>query len=205
VSRYYDGNYTVAEQEGPRRWTQDPFSKGRLFDVDMVVREAYFKRLDIGHRTNDGFYLYEETSPQNIGGDLLQYTRRYAEVPPPWKTVDRITCPYQFTVSDGSGGFDLAEIAVPTWAIVFYTWGVIMPSSFDNVAIQYQTSIIPQEAYRLAKVNGQIMRVSGIAPAPSDLYILARDSEITQYRGVIYQRKNYYVNRRELAAAALTP
>lgn len=81
---YSDGDLTVPQPNGPRRWRQ-PFSDNEVlvFDQDWQVLHDYYEPsvLDIQDDDYPDFFLVLESPATSVGGPVLQMTRSYAKVP----------------------------------------------------------------------------------------------------------------------------
>ena len=64
-----------------------------IYERDMVQNEDHWAplALDTADGTYSSAYLVEETTPQQIGGSLVQWTRRYATVPSDWVDYEERT------------------------------------------------------------------------------------------------------------------
>jgi len=92
---HYDGSLSTATTHGPRRWFI-PFSDNQkwFFEQDyMQLRESFDPLLldTLFVPSSSGtsgdvrreFYLVAESSPEDVGGGVVQWTRTYAAIPEP--------------------------------------------------------------------------------------------------------------------------
>lgn len=81
-ANYYDGSFASPVQSGPVVESFDPIVRTQLYRITYFQQAANYTPAAIGLAGPNGSYLYEETVPKNVGGDLVQWDRLFAEVPP---------------------------------------------------------------------------------------------------------------------------
>ncbi len=84
---YEDSDWSVAKETGVKRWLR-PFPEVNtnfIFEQDYTQRLADFltEAVSIGseHPTSGGFYLVEESTPSDMGGGMVRFTRTWSQIP----------------------------------------------------------------------------------------------------------------------------
>lgn len=203
---YYDGNYSNARQHGQTVFSTDPVTWASLATRTMHQLGSNFRRQQPGtvyHFNGSTYYLYEETEPHDTGvGGVVEWQRHYSTVPSPRIEPTELAYTYQYILNEGlsTTGFvtgNLAEITVPTFGFVLFTYGFVQPTSV--LPIKMSAEITPLFALRLVQVGNTIRSVGTVNPPDAQL-ILAMDSKPERWRGVIWERRAVYITPRDLQA-----
>jgi len=100
-----NGTFTTAASDGPYRISL-PIPRdntARIVEQDFIIAAANFAAatLDTAHATITAAKLVEETPPEDVGGGIVRWTRRYATKPA--NRDDFETFSYRFPGLYGSG------------------------------------------------------------------------------------------------------
>jgi hypothetical protein len=187
---YLDGNWSTPNQEGPYRVWQDSFTRSRLYAQKVRVLPASWAPVSWGASGPLGGFLVDETQP-GIVGPFLEWERVFADVPAPFTRPEVLVYPLQLTITS-SNGVDLAELPIGTLVQVNY--------SFYNTTSPWST--VPfTRATRYAKAGNSIYYIGSPLSPPGSL-VQAEDTQITQWKGNIYQAKDIQVNLPKLIATS---
>jgi len=84
---YEDSDWSVAAATGGKRWLR-PFPETNanfIFEQDYLQSLASFLTAAVAlgtfHPTDPGFYLIEESTPTDLGGGMVRFTRTYSQIP----------------------------------------------------------------------------------------------------------------------------
>lgn len=197
-----DGSKAVAYQVGASEKVLPFFDRGDPvsweFRRKMRVQQDKYKRGVLMQQFNTEFgaaYLVEEGPASPIGLGLLEYEQTLASKPE--KRTEYSTIVYSFAFSSQQLSYDWQEPPEsPT--LIENPWTV--PCDVDY---EYFLQRPPQiTAPRLLIVFGSIIKVAGWGTFVPGQRIAAEDSEITIYKGGIYQRKTPYIYWPKFTATA---
>jgi len=199
----YDGSYSVARQHGQTVFSTDPVTRAVLATRTMHQLGENFRTQPLGTSFHDNgtYYLYEETEPRDtMVGGVVEWQRHYSTIPLPRIEPTDLSYTFQYILNEGlsTSGFvtgNLAEITIPTFGFVLYTYGFVKPTS--KLPVEMDASITPLYALRLVQVGNTIRSVGDVNP-PNAQLILATDSRLTRWRGVIWERRAVYISPRNL-------
>src|SRR4026209_1969395 len=116
-ANYFDGDHTSAFQHGPKiRWS-DLETRAEQYSQTMRIKVSEFATLEIGTEGESSFFLFEETQPRHLDGDLIEWERHYTEVPPARSDYESYSHPYQFLE-----GTDIGEVVITVQSRLDYTF-----------------------------------------------------------------------------------
>ena len=201
-----DGTFiTAAVQGGPNRIL--PFERDLTAFIEeqrYIIAKSSFARLALNtaHPSIASCYLVAETDPQNIGGGLVEWTRRYATIPATRNEYE--TYAYTFveiiraTGGDGTRG-PFTKRVVSRVEYAYYMVGA--GGSYATVGdIPLVDGFRPQQDIWGSPIDVEFL--SQTTDPTSDAYlalvaaeteIAVEDSEVRAWMGNIYERVTRYV------------
>jgi len=190
-----DGVFTIPQQNGPDKYRLPFLDKGdsRSFEIIRKMRVAAdsFTAPKLMSKIRwDGKYAYlvEMTDPQIVEPDLLEYELTYACVPFTRNEGTSTTFTIQYPSFGASYDWStpppeptITEIPLPMTGRAVYEYFIGAPP----------TLLAPKIAF----VNGTRVQYGGWNQAMfvPGAQILADDSDVTIYKGNIYQRRSVYI------------
>lgn len=91
---FEDSDWSEAQPTGAKRWLR-PFPE---LNTNFIYEQDYTQRLSdflddevsIGsaHPDDPTFFMVEESTPQNLGGGMVRFTRTYSQIPPARKEYE---------------------------------------------------------------------------------------------------------------------
>lgn len=179
-ANYFDGDHTTAYQHGPIiRWS-DVETRAEQYAQTMRIKADQFSPLAIGTAGETGFYLYEETRPHLVGGEVVEWERLYTEIPDERTEYESYAHPYQFI-----SGTDLGEIVVTVQSRIVHTF-IQSDAPADEIEIL--------RAYRLVKAGDVLFELGDDSNNTSE-ELLAQDSTYKRWKPNlnIYEQTARYV------------
>jgi hypothetical protein len=186
---YFDGDHTIANQEGPIRYWQDEVTRSRLYAVKVRQIASYWKALAISAPGPQGGFLVHESQPRAIGGPLLEWERTYADVPAAFSRCEMLTYPIQLIVTTSgleSYSQSLAEIPINTPVQVNYSYA-LTTTAWDGVTF-------PVVRKCTIVMVGPLFYHVGSPPTLPATNVQGADTEISRWKGDIYQARNMILN-----------
>jgi hypothetical protein len=188
-----DGSYRIAAQTGADEYTL-PFSDVGdqiSFEVKRIYRVDYnkFVRSKPMSQINSVYgkaYLVEEGPANPIGNGLLEFPRIYASVPQ--RRVEGSSYVYSVQFLSTNVSYDpetptpepsVTEFPVTLSARIVYEYFIGRPA--------------PLIAPRVAVIYGTVITFGGWGTLLYNQEYLAEDSEVSIYKGNIYQRRSIYI------------
>lgn len=205
----YDGNYFGAPyQHGLLITNPDRINFCNFYRQTMRCRISVFKALPIGYKT-DGFvgsvagslltqfsiptgYLYEETEPHCIGGDLVEWERLSCAIPPPRAEGTNIAYTRQY-LSGGSGTSVITEISKTESALTTYLFAYSPTGSQPTGKVTGRYVILPDGHAYLTNPIYIGTAADGPAYASPAGLMLAENSEVTRFKGFIFEEVSRYI------------
>lgn len=184
------GAWTTARQTGPTVTTFNAEYRVKMYEQTMIQCASSFAALTIGTAGPGASYLYEETSPQPIGADIVTWKRRYSEVPPT-RTEGGLFVYPQTLIESTDGSVDwTVELPVSTNSRITYSY--FYTTTPDTVTLETTYKMV------VVEIKGRkVIFASGSASTPTG-WTLAEDEELVRWKGNIWEKK-----RREVPTAAL--
>ncbi len=176
MSITYDGNFTIATQNGPLKKWWDSETQAYMYRQSMVQIVANWVKQGWTLKGPDGGYLTEETEP-NVEGPLAYWDRVFAWVPPTRVMGESLVYPYQLEFTGGTGDPSIVEIPLSITALVTY----------DYFYTTDPSTIPINRTYRIGLADGILYSV-GPFPADATNAVL-QDSSLRQWKGLIWERK----------------
>jgi hypothetical protein len=189
VAMYYDGDHTIPFQTGPLVIGQDQFARSRIYTQKLRQDANYWLKATISMGGPRGGFLVEESKPRHIGGRLVEWERTFADVPVRLVLAETLTYPMQLVVTV-AGKRSIVEIPVNTTCRATYDW-------FHTTT---PWLIAFTRAFRLTQGEDTTYYV-GTPIVPPVTFTPAQDSQVIQWKGNIYQRKNLDINVPALVAS----
>jgi len=186
MSRYTDGTWTTAQQDGPKIRTIDPSTRSLIYEQKYLQTAEDWAKLDLDTTNTEGAFLVHETDPQALDCGILGWTRVFAAVPDNRIEYGEYVHAAQYAVAG-----ELMELSIKTTAKFAY----------DYFHTSDPTSIELLRAPR-AGVSGSVFYVLN-GPFPEDgTERVAEDSKLTRWRWArsnIWERLTIYVVQPTLA------
>jgi hypothetical protein len=205
-----DGDWTIAQQDGPATWSLPFQSKG---DTQSFEYKAKFKQYAANYTplknplnglvtppitphetiqtisvTRGGAsvtaYLVEESDTADEGCGILSFTRTYASLPVKRTEQSTITYPFQFVSTSATYSWTTPP-ADPTVAEL---------PLVVNANVVYEYSLTMQTVIRAPKVFSVFGTLLYIGTPATGTFFVAEDSSIKLYRGYFYERRTVYVD-----------
>lgn len=210
-NRIRDGDFTIAQQNGPATWTLPFQSKG---DTQTFEYKAKFRQYAANYTplknplnglvsppitphetiqtislTRGGVsvtaYLVEEGETTDVGCGILEFTRIYSSLPSTRTEQSTITYPFQFISTTLSYDWTTPPVAPEVQELpITVNADVVYEYSLAKPSIIY--------APKVFSVFGRLVYIGAPTPLGAG-YFVAEDSAIELYRGFFYQRKSVYV------------
>lgn len=210
---YAKGDFTVAAATSPLI-PESPFTD-EGDPTPYVYRQTFrqfidnFEPLEIGTQISNGAYLVAESTPNDVGGGIGEWTRTYAKVPGRIITAGRVN--HRYAEADGSTLFVVNRPVVSeiVWDF-FYAPGlkwqkiVIIPApkvtksggSIQSIAPTYYnhagSSFTDSEIRPVSLTNGSGKTVRQVH----------KDSDLDQWMGPIYRRTTELVRSFNISTGA---
>lgn len=200
---YYDlpAVTTTAQANGPKVFGYNVEVFARYYTQEFFVAASSFTPLALNTQEIIGgitYYLVNESDPEDMGGGLLKWTRTYYQKPPNRTECEPIV--YNYCIRN--------LIDADTGTPVFFAAGANFSMQVkSNVFIDYWATDDPSTiplvyGFRLFKIDNALV-LQGTEPGAGGGYYQGDDSEITRWKGDIWQRKNRYVPYPSLDIIAL--
>jgi hypothetical protein len=173
---FYDGDHQTPWQVGPIKPWWDRVTRGQSYERKMRVVQAFWQASPIDEPGPSGGFLVEESKPEAVGGDIIEWTQTFMFTPPSRVVLESLVYPIQEIVTT-NGQSDIAELPYETTAQVTY----------DYFHTNNAASVPVLHAYRAVKVANAIYFL-GTKPTAGQL-IIAQDSKVRQLAGSFYERK----------------
>jgi hypothetical protein len=191
LTTLHDGyNPGLAFQVGPARPFLDARTRGSGYFLTLRVLAPYWAGLPIDTPGPSGGWLVSETTPHHVGAGLLEWDRKYLNVPPSRSMAESITYPYQLIVSV-SGQFSLAELPITTTCSMVYDYWHTTDIS----------TITIERTFRLTEVAQNSFYELGTPPGNATT-IVAADSAVRQLEGNFFERKTPWITVASLTQAS---
>ncbi|HWL53870.1 MAG TPA: hypothetical protein VNQ90_15630 [Chthoniobacteraceae bacterium] len=183
ANAFYDGDFTVAQPQGPDVISFDPELRCHFLRRTMRQRAASFEKMGIGVSIATDFYLYKETEGRNVGADLLEWDRLAMELPPPRIMPEGYVHSYQFL---SLGDEPIVEAQIPVTSHVYYSYSHVEdPTTIETLSAR-RYILIGSVVYRVGDLNV-------IESGPDEGWFLAEDSVIRNIRGNVWEHAKRYV------------
>ena len=206
-----DGDWTIAQQDGPATWSLPFQSKG---DTQSFEYKAKFKQYAANytplknplnglvtppitpHETIQTIsvtrgsasvtaYLVEESDTTDEGCGILSFTRTYASLPSTRTEQSTLTYPFQFISTTLTFDWTSPPVAPEVAELpLLVNADIVYEYSLEKPAITY--------APKVYSVFNKLVYVGTYVPLGSN-YFVAEDSAIELYRGFFYQKRTPYI------------
>lgn len=199
VAAYFDdGTYSLLGTQGNDQFKLPFFDRGDAVSFEMVrtYRIAWNKYIipKIMERfsTQLGFaFRVESSDPRSVGNGILEYQDTFASVPATRSEATSMNYGFQFLRSQTSFsqgfGSDAGDVVEPE------VWELPLTVT-ATVVYEYSINPLPPLiAPRVAVFNGLVVKYGGWGVLPAGQPFLGADSELTLYKGHIYQRRSLYI------------
>jgi len=179
---YFDGVHTTPFQHGPTIHWIDEETGAAMYQQTMRIAQGSFASLARGTEGDSGFYLFQESQPNHIEGQLVEWVRMFTAVPAMRIEHESYAHGYQTIEAD-----TLGELVVTVQSALTYDY---------FLTANPETDITIQHAYRLLQIGGTIVQF-GTAPVDTDTELIAQDSTYHRWKqGLnIYERVTRRVPR----------
>ncbi len=179
MSRFTDGTWTTAQQDGPKVRMIDPDTRSLVYDEKMMQTAEDWAPLALDTTNSLGAFLVHESDPSALDCGILSWTRTFADVPESRNEFGEYVHSAQYAVAG-----QLFELSLKTTARFQY----------DYFHTSDPSGVTLLRAPR-AGMSGDIFYVL-YPPFPEDgTERVAEDSKLTRWRWHcnIWERVTIYV------------
>lgn len=187
---YDDGDFSIAQETGPIRYSFPFMAKGdaQTFIASVTYRQAaaYFSRPLLMARFGFNLgtaYLVDFSEPRDVGGGIVEWDGTFASIPANRNEYGSITYTQQTIGSvrlSTPPAYEINEFTSTRDARIFYEYSLNapLPRKLAPLLIQFQN---------------QIVGLGGWGYFNEGQEILAQDTQSEIYMAKIYQRKSVIV------------
>ena len=200
LKAHYDGDHTQPFPHGPTVASYDSINRCWFFSQKMRCSASYFQPLAIGWKiqyifsnaTGGGVaspnnsYLYEETEPQTIRGDVIEWTRKSCTVPVTRVESGIMAYSRQWVSHVGTSYF-LFEMSRPEACKIIYAYQYCSNDVPRNATPATRYLKTPDEKIVLDNPLYIGQTADGLQTNNAQGMILGETTTVERWKGLIYR------------------
>ena len=181
----------IARRDGPLVYAFDAVTQSLSYTETLIQSASSWEPLALNTEGLTGFFLIEQTQPENISGGMVKWTRIYSEVPANRIEFETVSYNYNTYVA-----YDPEPPYAPILlgSIVSFTNNVTTRAEYsyhqvpEDIEIDLGWKLFTFGSFYYHQGDNPFQDINN-PPA----FFLGEDSAITRWKGNIWQKVNRYV------------